>query len=240
MRSPGSLLACAAFYRGCYVVAATPEIYVTDKSRALPFNCGPVNFATDVDAARLVESVYNTTAVVEGVELADLYRYAVIYMRGGAYVDVDVTCIQRPHQWLAEYDISYTPDLLIGVEFYSALQFCQWAFMGTPRSHVLRHVIRYIADRRLNAYAPLSDPVQRTGPVAWTAALLDYMKRYCGYLTPPAVADDGATHVRCSNARIAIVPYRAFSTPGYNPTNARTWPHVLVRHRFRGSWKNAA
>ena len=213
------------------------HIFTTDKTDVQPpSNCGPTVFFSDAEARQLVYQTYGMVDVA-GVEMADLFRYAVIYKFGGVYLDVDVACVLSANQWLSEYRISYNPDLVVGVEFYTPLQFVQWAFLGSAQSTVMLHVLHYIRKYRLPLFSPGADPVQRTGPVAFTAGVVDYIKSMC----KPRhlhISDIIPTHFRCEdNNTIVVLPYRAFGTPGYHPPEVRTTGQVLLRHRFRGSWK---
>ena len=124
-------------------------------------------------------------------------------------------------------------------EFYDPLQFVQWTFMGKAKSPILNHIIEYIKKYHLPKYPPGKDPVSRTGPVAFTAAILDFMKVHCGYRQSTQMNDVKASHFFCNEGtKIVILPYRAFATPGYHPKGIITTGKILIRHHFKGSWKN--
>ena len=46
------------------------------------------------------------------VEKADIFRYAIIYMKGGLYVDIDVTPIAPFNAWLPLYGY---PNHILGI-----------------------------------------------------------------------------------------------------------------------------
>ena len=67
----------------------------------------------------------------------------------------------------------------------------------------------------------------------------DFMKVHCGYTQSTQMNDVKASHFFCNEGtKIVILPYRAFATPGYHPKGIITTGKILIRHHFKGSWKN--
>lgn len=158
------------------------------------------------------------SACLTTVEKTDLFRYAIIYERGGIYCDADVHIVKHPSKWPVG-------DALIGVEFRDPLQLNQWTFAARRGSPLLEHVITYV-DKNLRCNL---DTVEKTGPVAWTKAILEVCD-----LSGVAELDD-PVDIECLGETVQILPYRAFSWPGWSQ-GAKLHPN-LVRHGFRGSWK---
>ena len=180
----------------------------------------PSKYYNDSAVEAVVDSYYFNAhkACLTTVEKTDLFRYAIIYERGGIYCDADVQIVRHPSKWPEG-------DALIGVEFQSPFQLNQWTFAARRGSEILRHVISHI-DNRLACGA---GTVEKTGPVAWTKAILDV----CDLESVRGV--DEAVNIECLGEKIWILPYRAFSWPGW-AQGAKLHPN-LVRHNFRGSWK---
>lgn len=171
-----------------------------------------------------VENIVNAhysqfhTACLTMVEKTDLFRYAIIYEKGGIYADADVHIVKDPSQWPEA-------DALIGVEFRQPLQFNQWTFAARRGSPILQYVIAQI---NYNLACGV-ETVNKTGPKAWTRALL----QVCDLAWVATL--DNPVDIKCLGENIKILPYRAFSWPGWSQ-GAKLHPN-LVRHGFRGSWK---
>lgn len=181
----------------------------------------PSKYYNDTAVGAIVDSFYPHAhnACLTMVEKTDLFRYAIIYKRGGIYSDADTHIVRHPSKWPKG-------DAVIGVEFRSPLQLNQWTFAARRGSPILKHVISHI-DSRLACDV---GTVQKTGPVAWTKAIQDV----CDLEGVGAL--DEPVDIECLGETIWILPYRAFSWPGW-AQGAKPHPN-LVTHDFRGSWKN--
>ena len=82
-----------------------------------------------------------------GVMKADLWRYCILYIYGGVYVDIDTECKAPIDSWFygEEYN---TEDILIVTPEYSSppSNLCNWAFIATPNHPCLKFVIDYMVD----------------------------------------------------------------------------------------------
>eukprot|EP00037_Helgoeca_nana_P012904 m.118336 g.118336 ORF g.118336 m.118336 type:complete len:306 (-) comp21719_c0_seq1:196-1113(-) len=90
--------------------------------------------------------VYGVYAAFElPVMKADMWRYAVLYARGGVYADADAECVQPTQSWWSPDEC----DAAIGYEDDNRL--CNWAFASAPRHPVFARALVTIIER-VHAY----------------------------------------------------------------------------------------
>ncbi|GLE05358.1 hypothetical protein PINS_up014371 [Pythium insidiosum] len=143
------------------------------------------------------------------VERADYFRYLVLYVHGGIYADSDVSCITPVSQWLSEfgwtdYQLS-DMDFVAGIEFpwaqsqYKAtgplpLQFNQFLIASAKKSRVMERVLSHIEHCiRTVPRDHLEATLERTGPAAFTRAILDAIQRH-GIRDPSASTPSSAEY----------------------------------------------
>lgn len=122
------------------------------------------------------------------VERTDLFRYILLWREGGIYSDVDVTCA-RP---LEAYIDLRTDGLVVGWEGdWGSTADCQsagsartrllvqWTMAAGPRHPVLERVLSHVAAHYNHTFSinAVRDTHERTGPVAWTDAVLGYAQQ---------------------------------------------------------------
>lgn len=92
-------------------------------------------------------------ALRPGAARADLWRYCVLYVHGGVYVDADCTCLQPLDLWLpADTDLV----VVIDREMQPHRDLFQAFLACTPRHPLMRRAIAAVADhaaRRLHAHS---------------------------------------------------------------------------------------
>lgn len=134
-------------------------------------------FLTDSEIDRFMIANFNAEtveifrAMPLGVMRADMWRYAVLYVHGGVYVDLDTECLAPIEEWLPP-----EANLVVGLE--NDLHFCQWAIAAAPGHAVFTHVLEMIK-RRWRDGVRLEDEHfvhWHTGPAVWTNALLEYLQ----------------------------------------------------------------
>ena len=116
------------------------------------------------------------------VERSDFFRYLVVLRLGGLYADMDTECRTDLESLIAPGDTLVvgwenefpSPARAAGRQYARTRQVLQWVFAGAPGHPALRAVCDHIAS---NANATLSrvanlDTLERTGPGAWTDAVL--------------------------------------------------------------------
>ena len=130
----------------------------------------------------------------------------------------------------------------------SRIQLCQWVFAATaPRHPVLVSVMGEV-QARVASFPDNKDLItDRTGPVAWTAGVMRYIRRY-------NVSGEDLLSVRKLDhhgqlfqlrepsgveSQVLLLPYRAFAYPGAHGPGVFEEParQKLVHHMFKGSWK---
>jgi len=188
-------------------------------------------------AAEFPEYEAAYAALPKDVERSDFFRYLVILRLGGLYADIDTECrtdldaLVHPADTLVVgwENVFPSPARAAGRQYARMAQVLQWVFAGAPGHPALRAVCDHIAS---HANATLShvanlDTLERTGPGAWTDAVLAAAAQH----TPGGEGDAGRWPVR-------ILPRVSFGAhpKGYDGVSAAD-PRVLVLHHFLGSWK---
>ncbi len=169
-----------------------------------------------------------------GAERADLFRYLVVYARGGFYADMDTTCQVPVHQWALPADC----ELVVGYEVpeivqrrmskrslrnvglnWPERQLGQFCFGACPRHPALGAVVEEVVRRIRRARAWDAETLalaradedftlELTGPWPWTRAVTPFL-------------DAPGTHV---------LGY----LEGFGGCHA---PSKLVRHHCTGTWR---
>lgn len=142
-----------------------------------------------------VDKAYHAINPVYGAARADLFRYLVVYIHGGLYIDIKSSALKSPPKFPQGTDILVSPwetpycTKQLGPE--GEMQ--NWYIYARPRSKVLaqviKHVISNIANVQVDPYGAscltlirngdndMQDTVLgTTGPAAFTIALREYEK----------------------------------------------------------------
>ena len=207
-------------------------------------------------------------ALGHGVERADLFRYLMVHQSAGFYADVDVMPIVPVKDWLRRFGWEHGVDgfnamnlLVVGLEFPwegddgEPFQLCQWCFGASCPDHPILYAAADAAVKRSKEIPFSHDNVtKRTGPIAFTAAVIDYLRAHgCGAAVDalPAAAEPRGLYVpvdATSSCGLLVLPYRAF---GYHPgpfhakiakgkgADLVKGPDTqrLIQHEFAGSWR---
>eukprot|EP00873_Tetraselmis_striata_P026436 jgi/Tetstr1/446700/TSEL_003638.t1 len=172
-------------------------------------------------------------ALPKPVERADFFRYLVVLRYGGVYADMDTECRVPLDDYISEGDTLVAgwenefPSVAWRVKrgYSRQRQLLQWALAGAPGHPALRAVCDHIQRSATALFSTdaNTDTLDRTGPGAWTDAVL-------GYAMSPAGREAG------SPWRVRLLPQVAFGAFGLDglPGDA---PGILIRHHFQGSWK---
>jgi hypothetical protein len=107
------------------------------------------------------------------VERADIWRYAVVYMYGGIYADMDTIPTTPATAWP---ELQLPGEKLVVGWFHGpgAHELCQWTFAATPRHPALLHVLRCVAHACTKK--PKTHTLFKTGPRIFTWAIHAYTK----------------------------------------------------------------
>ncbi|CAG9940540.1 unnamed protein product [Clonostachys rosea f. rosea IK726] len=192
---------------------------------------------------------------------ADLFRYLILYARGGIYSDIDTYAIKSASEWLPEQVARDTVGLVIGIEadpdrpdwadWYSRrIQFCQWTIQSKPGHPALRDVIARITKEVLElkragklAKFVSNDVVGLTGPAVWTDTIMDYFNdgRFFDMSQSKGTIDYRNFTGMTASKRVGdvvVLPITSFS-PGVGQMGAGETddPMAFVKHEFEGTWK---
>jgi len=104
-----------------------------------------------------------------GAAKADFFRYAVLYKKGGVYLDIDSVAVAKLDSFIAPSDraiISTETDLMHRV---------QWALIYEPGHVFLRRTLEKVADNLKNNRYP-HNVHRMTGPGAYTEAIKECLR----------------------------------------------------------------
>ncbi len=172
------------------------------------------------------------------VQKADLFRYAVIFMEGGVYTDVDTICVAPIDSYVdmqAEHFVvgmEMTPAQYgRGIEAYvqnycTPFQLLQWTFAASPHHPALASILRRIdfvvsqmSQEQLVQWSRTSRfTLELTGPMAFTQALVPYLS---GEL-------DG---------RVTVLPRLMWGSIPFEQRRPEHKDEIKVQHLFEGSWR---
>ncbi|XRM42772.1 hypothetical protein ABZX51_005983 [Aspergillus tubingensis] len=173
---------------------------------------------------------------------ADLLRLLILYIDGGIWSDLDVSCEVPISQW----PIPPTANVVVGIEF-DGWQFASWTVMSTPGNGHLYHAIEYVAGRleglaRENnvtvgevTMEMIPDVVDVTGPQAITVALLETISEEVGRgVGKEEIEGIGEGGVLLGD--VLVLPQASFAAlQGGMPQGQGEY---FVSHHYAGSWKN--
>lgn len=189
---------------------------------------------------------------------ADLFRYLILFARGGIYSDIDTFAIQSADNWIPSNVPAESIGLVIGIEadpdredwadWYSRrIQFCQWTIQSKPGHPVLREIISRITNAtltlkqsgKLHTFKD-SDVVDLTGPAIWTDTIMDYFndERYFN-LDKSRGKVDFRNFTGMENRKrvgdVVVLPITSFS-PGVGQMGAKEIDDdmAFVQHTFEG------
>ncbi|GAT28016.1 alpha-1,6-mannosyltransferase Och1 [Aspergillus luchuensis] len=173
---------------------------------------------------------------------ADLLRLLILYIDGGIWSDLDVSCEVPISQW----PIPSTANVVVGIEF-DGWQFASWTVMSTAGNGHIYHAIEYVAGRleglaRENnvtvgevTMEMIPDVVDVTGPQAITVALLETISEEVGRgVGKEEIEGIGEGGVLLGD--VLVLPQASFAAlQGGMPQGQGEY---LVSHHYAGSWKN--
>lgn len=127
-----------------------------------------------------------------GAARADFFRYLVVYVEGGLYLDIKSSAIKPLDEVIKDDDTFVTanwPSQIDGIDIsnlgmHSDLEFLEyqnWFILSSPRNQILKDVIEGIAENIKN-YSPVRDGVGKhgvlrtTGPIAYSRIIHPYVK----------------------------------------------------------------
>ncbi|MBE8713673.1 glycosyl transferase [Sphingobacterium sp. KB22] len=114
------------------------------------------------------QEVYQAYSKLQiGAAKADFFRYAVLYIHGGIYLDLDSDILTSLDKFIREDDVAVITREKRHQEF-----FAQWALIYEKGHPFLARTIEYIVDN-INQKRHLHDVHALTGPTIYTKAIND-------------------------------------------------------------------
>ncbi|KKZ64452.1 hypothetical protein EMCG_09563 [[Emmonsia] crescens] len=205
--------------------------------------------------------IYVYRSLTATIIKADLLRYLVMYVEGGAYADIDVEALRPLDNFIPDRFNERDIDMIIGVEIdqpefknHTVLgpksqSFCQWTFVCKPRLPVMLalvdNIIRWLNQLSKKQNVPISritldfdDVISGTGPSAFTGAILEDMS----YRTGKGVTWDAFHNMAESKVvgGILILTVEAFAAgQGHSNSGSHNARTALVKHHYHASgWPN--
>ncbi|KAK2613382.1 hypothetical protein N8I77_000300 [Diaporthe amygdali] len=186
---------------------------------------------------------------------ADLLRYLLLYVEGGVWSDLDVSCEGIPiDEWIPDEHRSET-NLLVGWEFDAGWnweythEFASWTILSKPGVPHMLMVIDDIMDSIHQSTAEanvtiaeltmeiVGDIVDYTGPRRMTRSILKSLERALGQPIGREMIENIRDPVRVLD--VTILPGYAFAnlTNKFEEADGPVGP-TLVSHHYAGTWKN--
>ena len=185
---------------------------------------------------------------------ADLLRYLAMLSEGGAYGDIDTSCLKPIDEWIPAALQGRVINALVGVEyddttyhmFVRPLSFCQWALLAKPGHQLFENAVRrvmyhleYVSRMQRKRVGEIelskAEVLEATGPGSFTDAVMEVLQDMTGEdlnyntfadLREPTLFGD-----------ILILPINAFGLgQKHSHSGAPGYGEVLIRHHFGRSW----
>lgn len=106
-----------------------------------------------------------------GAAKADFFRYAILYKKGGVYLDIDSLISTKLDDFILPND-----EAIISFESHGT-HYCQWALFFNAGHPFLKHVLDDIIENIEDNKFP-NDVHQTTGPSAFTLAIKKVIKNF--------------------------------------------------------------
>lgn len=188
---------------------------------------------------------------------ADLLRYLVMYVDGGAYADIDVEALRPLSRFVPERYTEGEVDMVIGVEIdqpnykdhpilgQKSQSFCQWTFMCKPQLPVMMrlvdHILSWLNDVAQKQNVPIGELVldfdeviSGTGPSAFTDAILAEMSAKAGQPIDWSYFHD-ITESKLIGG-VLVLTVEAFAAgQGHSDSGNHEARSALVKHHYHAS-----
>lgn len=221
-------------------------------------------FVTDDWADKWVATTFSSTRpdIVEvylqltiPILKADLLRYLLLWVEGGIWSDLDVSCDGVPIDDWTPPEYKQNASIVVGWEFDYGWdetyfhEFASWTILSKPGvSHMLMviddiidavHQVAAAQNLPIEGLTPpmVGDIVDFTGPRRLTRSLIKSVEMTLGRAVPRREIENIREPKLIDN--VLILPGQAFSdaTNDFSKDGGRPGP-VLVTHHYAGSWKN--
>lgn len=145
-----------------------------------------MNYFFDNIQYPMIRAAYFRINPKYGAAKADMFRYMIIYLNGGIYLDIKIKCKLPFHKWIhsnengyvSYWEEKYNEDIFQNE--YGELQ--NWFLIFRPKDPQLLHLLNVISYNIINA--PIQDNFGKrsvlmyTGPITYTRILLNHLNKY--------------------------------------------------------------
>lgn len=192
---------------------------------------------------------------------SDLLRYLLLYNEGGVYSDIDTIAMKPIEAWIPR-PLRDAAKLVVGVEFDRRdggmwseiphdLQFCQWTIAAAPGHPVFRamadqalaslHELAVAYNTTTAELKPTSfETMNSTGPAAWTDVVFGQIQQARPDITTLANLSRIQEPQLYGDILVLGIDGFGMGQPHSGATNDGSIPDAaLVKHLFRGSWRNS-
>jgi len=128
------------------------------------------------------EYLSDLSKITVGAVLADLFRYAVLYIHGGMYTDIDTIPLKKiPMNWLSYQTVlgyEFQLEKCIGEFWYKHDVICQWTMLTVPKNPLFKEALSKCIQnlREINFhFSAVRDVIQATGPLLFTSLANKYL-----------------------------------------------------------------
>jgi len=212
------------------------------------------DFLTDQRIHQLEERFPREKAIMEskhvsGVELSDIGRLLSLQSEGGIYVDSDVKFHESVAAWLPKFHIDQDVDMVVGIEFprwddfrINPIQIANFCMASKPNNPILKHALdRIMANLQTIPHLRKLDTLKRTGPIAFTSAILETLQS-SGVRLPnveQAFDQGNGSMFKVMGKKVVILPYRSFGFHPQHGPDVNKWPMTdhLIQHEHKNRWR---
>lgn len=185
--------------------------------------------------------------LVNGGEKSDLWRYCIIYIKGGIYTDADTFCNVELDKWILHHD------LILGIEAFldlehakqfgmdkigytinnKVLTICNWTFAAKPKHIFFKNLICDICINPIH-----NDVLNNTGPGRITKHVIEYFAG-CDWMlveNKNIVKDKSVVYTinKFGSNQSHSGAYKNYD----NPLDCKK-DDIYVVHLFEGTWRDS-
>jgi len=187
--------------------------------------------------------------LVNGGEKADLWRYCVIYLMGGVYVDSDTYCNKPLDEWIKHHDLILGIEACLDISFAKSfgmdqigyciedtvISVCNWSFAAVPKHVFFKNVIIDICSNPIT-----NNIIMNTGPGRMTKHAIHYFSD-CNLLSLRKQSVTKNKSILYNINKFGSNQSHSNSYKNYaNPFSVIGADDVYIIHMFEGNWRHGS
>jgi mannosyltransferase OCH1-like enzyme len=187
--------------------------------------------------------------LTNGGEKADLWRYCVIYLMGGLYVDSDTYCNKPLDEWIKHHDLILGIEACLDVSFAKSfgmdqigyciedtiISVCNWSFAASPKHEFFKNLIIDICSHPIT-----NNIIMNTGPGRMTKHAVDYFSD-CNLLSLRKQSITKNKSILYNINKFGSNQSHSNSYKNYsNPFSVTCADDVYIIHMFEGNWRRSS